>query len=103
MKAIIAIICRDQDSMKLFYFPSIHQTKMNDCKRNSICYLKYDNQDDARNHITLDLIEEKHISRERRDLILLGKLYEIDVRGLNISIRTGLEMTSFIKYYNRLV
>lgn len=37
-----------------------------------------------------------------RNLIIAGEKHEINIKGLNITIRTGSEMKSFMKYYNSL-
>lgn len=102
MSAIIAIICYNPESMKMFYFPSKIQEKMKDIKRQSICYIEFPNRIAARNHLALDLIEDKHMSREDRDNILAGKKREWEVNGLNISVRSDIEMKQFVDYYNKL-
>lgn len=102
MKAIIAIVCKGEESMRFFYFPVMVYKKMKFSKNDLICYIEKENLPDARAYIAFDLIEERHISRKERDLILAGKKDEIDFKDLNISIRTGTSMKSFIKYYNSL-
>lgn len=102
MKAIIAIVCKDSDSMNLFFFPLVFSEKMKECKDESICFVEKDNLQDARYYLALDLIEEKYMPKIDRNLIIAGKKHEINIKGLNISIRTGSEMKSFMKYYNSL-
>lgn len=102
MKAIIAIVCKDHKSLDLLYFPLALSKKLKDDKNESICYLEKKNVKDARYHFALDLIEDKYISREDKNNIIAGKKREWEVDGLNISIRTGIEMKSFMKNYNSL-
>jgi|ThiBio_inoc_biof_1041523.scaffolds.fasta_scaffold21600_2 hypothetical protein len=102
MKAIIAIVCKESESINMFFFPLAISKKMKDYKDGAICFVEKDNLPDARYYLALDLIEEKHISKIDTDLIIAGKIHEINIKGLNISIRTGNEMKSFMKYYNCL-
>lgn len=102
MKAIISIVCKDSESMNMFFFPLAISKKMKNFKDGSICFIEIGNLSDARYYLALDLIEEKYIPKIDRNLIIAGKKYEINIKELNISIRTGSEMESFMKYFNSL-
>ncbi len=102
MKAIIAIVCTKPESIDLLNFPKAFSDKLKDCKNESLCYREMNNIKDARYYFALDLIQDKYISREDKNNIIKGKKREWSKYGLNISIRTGSEMKSFIDYYKRL-
>lgn len=102
MKTIIAIVCTKPESIDLLNFPKAFSDKLKDCKNESFCYREMNNIKDARYYFALDLIQDKYISREDKNNIIKGKKRELEVDGLNISIRTGSEMKSFMKIYNSL-
>lgn len=71
MKAIIAIVCKESESINMFFFPLAISKKMKDYKDGAICFVEKDNLPDARYYLALDLIEEKHISKIDTDLIIV--------------------------------
>lgn len=103
MKVIIAIICYDKESMDLLLSSYVAHKKFKEIKRQYISYIDFPNKIYARYYAAENLIVERHMTKERVKLLRTGKLHEFKVMDkLDISIRTGSEMKSFIDYYNKL-
>ena len=103
MSAIIAIICYDKESRPLLLYSYASIKEFKEIKRQYISYIDFPNRIAARDYAAENLIVERHMTKERVKLLRTGKLHEFKVMDqLDISIRTGSEMKSFIDYYNKL-
>lgn len=100
MKTILVVISRSKDAI----FDTIghcSEQSLKYIKDEYIYVIKFPNKDKAREYMCFDLIRDDLLGYNEKRQKYNDRINEFRFNGLNISVRTGDEMRSFMRFFEK--